>query len=184
MSRSFKIPDDFSYSVISSSIGSNTRLDDSDSNPRPCTARSLPTPNNNSNLETIEPEKSSLNMSYLNVDNSSARSRNLSCPSISSLPPQPVKVINVTSNKLTVATGAESSSNFSEKKQPKPSRLNVTSANTAPNSPTSPNFFNTNITSTSSSKSNLDYFLDYSINPFTTKYEIIGSTIGNLVGFL
>lgn len=241
MSRVSKRLDDFKLNVTTTTTTTTTKVqntneidfvfEDSSRNQdersiylRPPTARSLPTPNTANDesdiisLDTNSGDNASLSRtSFLNVDNS-GRARNLSYPSINSLPPQPhnssnARLITVVASSRTTADNSTSQldddddedmmtktsainieNTAAPKKKPssrKNSRLTVSSTATTSTasdsstnqsmSPISPK--NTNIVinnSTTPTKSNLDYFLDYSRNPFTTKYEIIGKSSDNL----
>lgn len=186
---------------------------------RPGTARSLPTPYSSHQTEEaengIEPDKASLTSNrFLNVTdyNGSRQQRNLSYPSIHSLPPpppspaNPVRLINVASikksdefveseieedlrlpntslqrqqqnsihhkppQKETPPRVARKTSRLSTPVPPVSTPIGAIDTPGGNSSPVSPN----NFILTSSGKSKLEFFLDYSRNPFTTKYEIIG----------
>lgn len=198
---------------------------------RPGTARSLPTPY--TTHAAVDPasgadddgDKTSLMSSrYLNVSSSDYngnRPRNLSYPSLNSLPPtpnpSPVRVINVVSSSSTTTSASgrsamafddpelnnrvdnpsshppppphrnssKQSSRKSSSRVPTPvplsSPVNVSGGIGGESSmPVSPKNIVISGNGSASGKSNLDFFLDYSRNPFTTKYEIVGNSKGKL----
>lgn len=205
---------------------------------RPGTARSLPTPYTThgavdpatgaATADYDDNDKASLMSSrYLNVSSdyngNGNRPRNLSYPSLNSLPPtpnpSPVRVINVVSSSSTTtsASGRSTMMAFddpdlnnrvddSSHPPPSPHRnsskqnskksssrvptpvppisppVNVSGGGNGGESsmPVSPKNIVLSGNGSASGKSNLDYFLDYSRNPFTTKYEIVGNSKGTL----
>lgn len=219
MSRGSKLDDLIYFRVTSSSSPNHSHEPDEPdyrSFLRPGTARSLPTPNTNRPRDEYASRESAdddslKNTSLLHVDYSD-RPRNLSYPSVRTLPsPTPpqsvVRLINVAASKSTMASSnaAESEpvnevTTVGSKRPSKRSsqKRNRTGSKTSPSnqedlaasdminpnstnessiastSPVSPK----NFVLTSTGKSNLEYFLHYSRNPFTTKYEIIGNSKG------
>lgn len=128
---------------------------------RPVTARSLPSkcqPN----------ERDFIRSNYL-CDHYSGNVRKPSCPNMSQ--PQ-IKIINVntkeTKNDYYLNVKHECSNDIAH------SRSSPSLSLLRRNSHSNTNTTNSSNTLQSHSKSNLDHFLDYSINPFTTKYELIG----------
>lgn len=130
---------------------------------RPPTARSLPAKVQNEENEIMISQN-------LSQPNGAKYIKNPSCPTISQ---SQTKLINV------VCKNNELDDSISDKKpngsvKTSNNRLQIDSKPQLKLSKSANDTFSDTNTSTRA-KSNLDYFLDYTLNPFTTKFELIGN---------
>ena len=145
------IEDRFNSQTLTESTSnrSNLKLNVSTINCRPPTARSLPS--------KVPSEEN---------DTTSGRLKNPSCPNI--LPPL-AKLINV-------STLDKDNSNLNDLNKQNETEKSLNKLSISSSISQKPSVPCSLITSNSpGSKSNLDYFLDITSNPFTTKFEIIGT---------